>query len=75
MATHAGEDKSQELFENVGKKVEALQLGNEVDTGGTVDGRDDGRVVDEIESLCMNCQENVCLASSDHLQRPTQELT
>lgn len=68
MATHAGQDQHQELFEDVGKKVEALQLGSqEENTTGSVGGRDDERVVDEIESLCMNCQENVCARSSDRL--------
>ncbi|KAI9780580.1 MAG: nucleolar zinc-finger protein [Peltula sp. TS41687] len=60
MAAQTGQDKSQELFEDVGKKVEKLQLEHEgADTSGIGDGHDaDDRVVDEIESLCMNCHEN-----------------
>lgn len=61
MATHASGDHGQDLFEDVGKKVETLQLeSKEADTNSTVDTKEDERVVDEIESLCMNCQENVC---------------
>jgi hypothetical protein len=54
-----------DLFENVGKKVENLshdQYGvatsDATDGGNRTDG-DDQRMVDEIESLCMNCQEEV----------------
>ncbi|KAI9834164.1 MAG: nucleolar zinc-finger protein [Phylliscum demangeonii] len=48
---------SPELFEDVGKKVDAVQA--HAEGGEPQDGaEDDGRVVDEIESLCMNCREN-----------------
>jgi hypothetical protein len=54
-----------DLFEDVGKKVENLSHDhNGVATPGSTDGGngtdgDDQRMVDEIESLCMNCQEEV----------------
>jgi hypothetical protein len=57
-----------DLFEDVGKKVEDLSLDQhgvtdsanleEADLGAGADG-DSQRMVDEIESLCMNCQEDV----------------
>ncbi|KAI9770586.1 MAG: nucleolar zinc-finger protein [Geoglossum simile] len=56
-----------DLFEDVGKKVEKLSLDQhdvtgssnpgEADLGAGADG-DGQRMVDEIESLCMNCQED-----------------
>jgi zinc finger protein len=58
-----------DFFESLGKKAEHLtvdeQNGSEkspVALNGTAaqpEGEDDQKVVDEIESLCMNCHENV----------------
>jgi zinc finger protein len=43
---------AQDLFEDMGRKVAeaSAQQGDD----------DDTKVVDEIESLCMNCHEDVC---------------
>jgi hypothetical protein len=48
------ENKSlaQDLFEDMGRKVAEASA---------QEGEDDTKVVDEIESLCMNCHEDVCL--------------
>jgi hypothetical protein len=43
---------AQDLFEDMGRKVAETSA---------QEGDDDTRVVDEIESLCMNCHENVCI--------------
>jgi len=48
----AGESLAQDLFEDMGRKV-AEASAQEADADGS-------KVVDEIESLCMNCHENVC---------------
>ncbi|KAI1323511.1 ZPR1 zinc-finger domain-containing protein [Xylariaceae sp. FL0255] len=48
---------STEFFESIGQK--AGQLGSTVDgANGVVSSTDDERVVEEIESLCMNCHDN-----------------
>jgi len=54
------------FFESLGQKAENLtineQNGGQVDLAGDekqLDVEDDQKVVDEIESLCMNCHENV----------------
>ena len=51
---------SNEFFESIGKK--ANNLGSTTNgtngTNGTIED-DDEKVVQEIESLCMNCRENV----------------
>jgi zinc finger protein len=41
---------AKDLFEDMGRKVAEASAQQE---------EDDSRVVDEIESLCMNCHENV----------------
>jgi hypothetical protein len=41
-------------FESIGKKANHL-------TTGETESEDDQRVVDEIESLCMNCREDVSI--------------
>lgn len=49
------------FFESIGKKTENLtakEQGNENGAAGEP-ADNDGKVVDEIESLCMNCHENV----------------
>jgi hypothetical protein len=53
-SAHEGEET---LFEDVKKKVEDLKVGPEGD--GEFQEDTGQRLVDEIESLCMNCQENV----------------
>ena len=45
-------EAEQELFEEVGQKVEAMRAGQDNDSDGA-------QAVDEIESLCMNCHQNV----------------
>jgi zinc finger protein len=45
-----------ELFNTIGEKVE--QVAPAAGPNGTTDDEHE-RVVDEIESLCMNCEENV----------------
>ena len=51
---------STEFFETIGNQVE--QVAPSSDVPG--EDEDDQRVVEEIESLCMNCHENV---SSSHI--------
>lgn len=48
----APQSLAQDLFADMGRKV-AEASAQEADEDGT-------KVVDEIESLCMNCHENVC---------------
>ena len=67
---------SRELFDHVGTKAEALHT--EPEGPKRIDGEDDDqdeKVVDEIESLCMNCHENVsiCDPISKH-RRPDHKL-
>lgn len=50
MAQH--QSLAQDLFEDMGRKVAEASA---------QDDNDDSKVVDEIESLCMNCHENVRL--------------
>jgi zinc finger protein len=58
---------AQDLFEDMGRKV-AEASAQEADEDGN-------KVVDEIESLCMNCHENVttcfsrCVTTADHDHR------
>jgi zinc finger protein len=55
-----------DFFESIGKKTENLTVKDEPTDGAApkLNDEEDQRVVDEIESLCMNCHENVQL----HLQ-------
>lgn len=46
---------AQDLFEDMGRKVAEASA---------QDDNDDTKVVDEIESLCMNCHENVRILHS-----------
>lgn len=43
---------AQDIFADMGRKVAEV-------SAQTVDGDSEPKVVDEIESLCMNCHENV----------------
>ena len=45
-----GASLAEELFQDMGTKVSNMGAAN-----GTGDGEDEQRIVDEIESLCMNC--------------------
>lgn len=45
---------AKDLFEDMGRQVEGMKASSGAD--------DDQRVVDEIESLCMNCHADVCLS-------------
>jgi zinc finger protein len=69
-----------DFFESLGKKAENLSINDQngkhesaLATNGTVAAKpgekEDQRVVDEIESLCMNCRENV-----GHLFRPSSRI-
>jgi zinc finger protein len=63
-----------DFFESLGKKAEQLTINGQngdpeslAATSGTVTdthNEDDQKVVDEIESLCMNCHANVCTVPS-----------
>ncbi|KAI9882695.1 MAG: hypothetical protein M1823_005555 [Watsoniomyces obsoletus] len=53
-----GDEGHQALFEDVGKKVESLDQESDVKRDGDDMEEQDQRLVEEIESLCMNCQEN-----------------
>lgn len=50
----AGKSLAQDLFEDMGRKV--------AEASAQEGGEDGSKVVDEIESLCMNCHENVSTA-------------
>lgn len=55
------------FFESIGKKAEQLTINDKSDRSPNANGdapqpdqgEDEQKVVDEIESLCMNCHENV----------------
>ena len=51
----ASQSLAQDLFEDMGRKVADASR-----EGGSEDG--EVKVVDEIESLCMNCHGDVCLS-------------
>lgn len=51
----AAESEKQNLFEPIGNQAQGLSTG----TDGAAADDDDVQPVDEIESLCMNCHENV----------------
>lgn len=46
-----------DVFESIGQQVAQVDAPTNTE-GDAVDAEDDGRVVEEIESLCMNCHEN-----------------
>jgi zinc finger protein len=50
-----------DYFESLGKKAQTLSTPAANGTNGAVEPEEDGKVVDEIESLCMNCHKNVRL--------------
>jgi hypothetical protein len=53
---------AQDLFEDMGRKVAEAQAQEDVGELGS-------KVVDEIESLCMNCHDNVCHEPSEAASR------
>lgn len=59
-----------ELFNSIGQKVEKVEkVASATVPNGTAD--DNDKVVEEIESLCMNCEENVSPADLVRLGEPT----
>jgi len=56
--------RHEDLFEDVGKKVEGMNLGDSGDKESNENGDDGPKLVEEIESYCMNCGENVCFATA-----------
>ena len=52
---HAAGVEKEDLFAPVGKQVEGIETVSE--------DKDEPQIVDVIESLCMNCEENVRLIS------------
>jgi len=51
-----------DFFESIGKKTQNLAINEQATSNGSIpqlNEEEDQRVVDEIESLCMNCHENV----------------
>jgi zinc finger protein len=62
-----------EFFESIGKKAEQLTVNDQSKKSPRANsdspaqqseqGEEDQKVVDEIESLCMNCHENVSCSS------------
>lgn len=53
--TERAKNDDNDLFAAIGKQVLGLKLGNDEEPAED----DRVKVVDEIESLCMNCHENV----------------
>ena len=54
------QEKDNRAFEDVGKQVDALRSESETETQNNGTDSDGGqKLVEEIESLCMNCQKNV----------------
>ncbi|KAI9836458.1 MAG: hypothetical protein M1819_001490 [Sarea resinae] len=56
----AGEQAN--MFQNVGRQVERMRLGDPAGPEGDTEDDGEQKVVDVIESLCMNCHENVSQA-------------
>lgn len=68
-----------QFFDSIGKKAENLTINEDgkpatnghestpLQAASEEQPDDEPKVVDEIESLCMNCQENVCIPNSYHI--------
>ena len=63
------DEREDDLFTAIGKRVESLQINDTVnvkrsgeDVSENEDDRAEAKVMDKIESLCMNCEENVSSA-------------
>lgn len=54
-----GNSRAQDAFQSVGEQIDQLTLENEDGSAGCEKGNDEPKVVDEIESLCMNCGRDV----------------
>lgn len=50
----SGPALAKDLFEDMGRKVESMKLNNQQDGPDT-----ERKMLDEIESLCMNCHDDV----------------
>ena len=60
------DEREDDLFTAIGKRVQSLDIDEHVNIertndegGGDVDDRAEAKVTDVIESLCMNCHKNV----------------
>lgn len=56
-----GNSRAKDVFQSVGEQIDQLTLQNEDGSSGGGKGNDEPKVVDEIESLCMNCGRDVRL--------------
>ncbi len=56
-----GNSRAKDVFQSVGDQIDLLNLTGEDGSAGGENGNEESKVVDEIESLCMNCEKNVCL--------------
>lgn len=57
-----GNSRAKDVFQSVGEQIDQLTLRkNEDGSVGGGNGNDEPKVVDEIESLCMNCGRDVRL--------------
>ena len=60
----AGSSLAKDLFEDMGRKVEGLGT-----DGQAVGEETEQKIIDEIESLCMNCHEDVCVRAHQRTTR------
>ena len=62
------EEREEDLFTAIGRRVQDLEIDGTAkvkrfdEENETEDDRAEAKVVDKIESLCMNCEDNVNLA-------------
>ncbi len=56
LGSQRAQDDKNDLFAAIGKQVLGLELGDDEDK---INGDERVKIVEEIESLCMNCEENV----------------
>lgn len=61
ISADGGNSRTKDVFQSVGKQIDQLTLENEDGSAGGGEGNDEPKVVDEIESLCMNCGRDVRL--------------
>ena len=66
------DEREEDLFTAIGKRVQDLEIDDTArvkrfdEENETEDDRAEAKVVDKIESLCMNCEDNVNLALSHY---------
>lgn len=66
------DERDEDLFTAIGRRVQDLEIDDTAkvkrfDAGDkTEDDRAEAKVVDKIESLCMNCEDNVSIALSHY---------